>query len=162
MIEEPPSPDHFDAACWQCGAPARPGDAFKFRLLAASQPALDPLGFPVKRNAATDQVTVVVPRCRKCRERFWLALVIVFCATIAGAILAAILRHLVWPNGESPNSLRIAHPGGGDLTTIVGIVLGFLVGLLCNILRDRAASLRSLGSYPPLFALRQLGWQHAE
>src|SRR5580704_2077584 len=115
MIEEPPSPDRFDVACWQCGAPASPKQAFRFRLVAASQRALDALGLPVEHKGDLDRVIVAAPRCRKCRERGWLGLVIVLGAMIAGAILAAILRHLVWPNAGPPSSLRIAYPGVGDL-----------------------------------------------
>jgi hypothetical protein len=159
MIEEPPQPDHSGGAtCWQCGAPANPKHAFRFRLVAApQQQVLDPLGFPVEREGNVDRVIVAVPRCRSCRERGWLAVVIALGATIVGAIVVLLVRSLVWPS-----SLYVAHEGVGDLAIIIGAVLGFLIGLLCNVLRNRASGLRSLGSYPPLFALRQLGWHYAE
>jgi hypothetical protein len=162
MTEEPPSPDNLDAACWQCGAPASPAHAYKTHLFAASQLDLDSLGFPVERKANLDKVTVAVPRCRLCRERNWFSVIILLGCAILGAIIVLLLGNLFWPNAAPPRWLHAAHEGSGDLSTGLGLVGGFFIGLLAIVLQARASGLRSLGSYPPLFALRQLGWQHAE
>jgi hypothetical protein len=162
MIAEPPSPENLDLACWQCGAPANPAHAHKVPLFAASHFDLDPLGFPVERKANLDKVTVAVPRCRLCRERNWFSVIILLGCAILGAIIVTLLRNMFWPNVAPPRWLHVAHQGIGDLSTGIGLVGGFVIGLLAIVLQARASGLRSLGSYPPLSALRQLGWQHAE
>jgi hypothetical protein len=161
MIAESPSPENLDPSCWQCGAPANPAHAYKLLLFAASHLDLDPLGFPVERKANLDEVTVAVPRCRLCRERNWFSVIVLLGSAILGAIIVTLLRNMLCPNAAPPRWLHV-HQGIGDLSTGIGLVGGFFIGLSAIVLQARASGLRSFGSYPPLSALRQLGWQHVE
>ena len=152
--------DRPDATCWQCGAPARADCACKLVLVAPTARALDPLGFPVKRDGWRDKVRVAVPRCPECRNRALVMIIGAFSGMAVGAIVASILQAVVWPRLEAPSWIRVYHEGIGTTATGIGAVLGFVVALLGFSLRRRTSGLRSLNTYPPIRMLRRAGWQY--
>jgi hypothetical protein len=152
--------DMTDTACWQCGAPADAESAYKLLLVADSRRALDALGYPVKRGGQEDRMRVPVPRCANCRFRNRLSVTIVLGSAAIGAIVAQIVKSLFWPQLPAPAWLHVGDNGVGGTVTGVGLVLGFAVAVLCVALNRRLSGLRSLGTYPPVVALRRAGWHY--
>lgn len=148
------------AACWQCGAPAIADCAYSLRLVANPGWRLDPLGYRVNHGKDWDEVRVRVPRCRACRSRTQLSLLIVFGSSLASAIAWPALQSRLWPQLEAPTWIYESHEGGGTLMTAAGLLLGFVLSMLGIALHRRLSGRRSVASYPPVISLRQEGWHY--
>jgi hypothetical protein len=134
--------------CWQCGAPADDKAACVRRLFAGSRRKLDAQGWPVKRGRLTDTVTVRVPRCLTCRNRFRRLVLIVFASTTGVAVVANQLHSLLWREF-------------GFLTAI-GPAFGFgtaVVAVIAAVVHYRRSGIRPIDSYPGYVDLRRAGWQ---
>ena len=152
MSAAPPSLEQPDAYCWQCGAPANPGSAFRLKLVARSSRGLDPLGHPVDRSAGRDKLTILVPRCANCRSRSWLSIAIVILGLIAGEIAYPILRRMFLPWLDTPDWSEASFGWGG--------LVGSVVALLGVAIHRVRTGRRSLNSYPSVVALRKVGWSY--
>ncbi|HUC66204.1 MAG TPA: hypothetical protein VMA53_12280 [Stellaceae bacterium] len=148
------------AACWQCGAHAIADCAYSLRLVASPGRRLDPLGFHVNHGKDWDEVRVRVPRCRACRSRTQLSLLIVFAGTLASAIALPALQSRFWPRLEAPTWVFESHQGVGTLMTAAGLLLGFVLSMLGISLDREFSGRRSVASYPPVIRLRQEGWHY--
>jgi hypothetical protein len=153
--------DADDGACWQCGAPARAECAYALKLVAGQSLCLDAQGYPVVRGRRRDELRVAVPRCVACRDRGRDAIVILFASMIAGAILAPILRSVLWPHFEPPPWLRLGHEGPLGTASAIGLVAGALAAILAIAWYRRRLGLRALNAYPPVLALKRAGWHES-
>jgi hypothetical protein len=138
-------------ACWQCGAPATADCANSLRLVANPRRRLDSLGYHVDHGKDWDEVRIRVPRCRACRSRAQLSILIVFGSTLAGAIAFPALQSRFWP--QAPTSV-------GTQMTAAGLLLGFVLSMLGIALHRELSGRRSVASYPAVISLRQEGWHY--
>jgi hypothetical protein len=152
------APNVSKTVCWQCGRAADPNAAYTATLVTSPKRALSPLGFPVKRLRRWDSVRVPIPRCRTCRARNRVSVVIVLLGAAFGAAVVPSLWSKFGPSLAPPSWVQIGGRTEGDPTIGVGIVLGFVVALVGVTLRKRQLGLRSLNTYPPIAALRSRGW----
>ena len=158
MVDLSSSPSKADASCWQCGAPADAGCAYRMRLSAPADRQLDGRGYPVKRGRYHDFIRVPVPRCRVCRSRGRISLTIIFVVTLAAGIVAPFVQSKFWPQFDTPATAAPFQYGIGPPATGIGLLLGFVVSLLGCALYRRYLGARSLDTYPPVRMLRREGW----
>ena len=158
MNDPTPSPDESRDMCWQCGAPTLGARGVRLRLVAPSRRKLDALGCETRRRKRQDEVQLVIPRCRACRNRNFTAVLGIFAGCVAGALLAPFVAWLAWraPSGAA------AGAGGqtADFARAVGIIAGAAAAMLAIVLLRRRRGLRSIGRHPTLLALRRLGWRY--
>jgi len=152
------SPSKADATCWQCGAPADTGCAYRMRLFAEPSRRLDSRGYLVKRGSHQDIVTIAIPRCRTCRSRGRISLTIIFIVTLAAGVAAPFVQSKFWPQFDTPPGAALFQYGVGPPATGVGLLLGFVVSLLGCALYRQYLGARSLATYPPVRMLRREGW----
>ena len=129
-----------EEVCWQCGAPANPDCAYTQVFNNWSSQHADGGGYPVRRGRRQDTVRVTVPRCAACRDRSYLAGLLI----VAGFIGGGMSGGLLFP----PN----------QWTWLAGAFGGLLTVALVNILNEKRAGRRLVTSYPPLRRLRAAGW----
>ena len=160
MTDLGPSPDKAGAErCWQCGAPASAGCAYRMRLSASSGRRLDSRGYARKRSGDRDIVTVEIPRCRPCRSRARKSLMIIFAVTLVACIVAPLLQSKFWPQFDTPADAALFQYGIGNTAAGVGLAIGFVVSLLGTALYMRHLRIRSLDTYPAVRMLRREGWR---
>jgi hypothetical protein len=144
LFDPPSQPD--DSICWQCGAPADPGRAYKMALVARAGRGLETLGYPVTRRRSRDTIRVPIPRCRACQNRNRLSVAMTFVGLAAGAIAGRLAR-VVWPGLT----------GGA---TAIGAVVGVVVVMFAVAYERKRSGRRPRGAYPPIVKLRQAGWSY--
>jgi hypothetical protein len=126
-------------------------------FVANTKRACNAPGFPVKTRGRQDEVRVPVPRCRTCRARGRASVITVFLATALGAAVMPAMWSHFGPRGGPP--LWLFGEASGHVMVGVGLIVGFVVGLLGVAVRRRLLGLRTLNTYPPIVALRGRGWQ---
>jgi hypothetical protein len=144
--------------CWFCRAAADPAALHTARLYAPTTPRLDSLGYAIRQRADVTEVAVPVPRCRDCRARMRSAVVTVFAWSIGGLILVPVL----WAHFGGQGGARPWWSGGEDADHLMvgaGAVLGFVGAVIAIAVNRRRLGLRALNDFPPLAALRGIGWQ---
>ena len=112
----------------------------------------------MKRGEWQDEVRIRVPRCSECRVRSRVAVAMTFVSAIVGAIVTPFVWSRFWPDVDALSGL---HTGGSGLRGAapgIGLVLGFVVGLLGMALQGRILGLQPLTTYPYVIRLRQQGW----
>lgn len=132
--------DANENVCWTCGAPADPGCAQYVRLTAPARDHKDGQGYPVSRHKYGDTVVVHIPRCKDCRNRERLALVLFLVITLVYLVAFGVLA-----------SLNVI--GGAAVVVIVGGAASF------SVLYADGVSRRPYIHYPPLQRLYQAGWK---
>lgn len=147
--------------CWPCGAPADPGSAFVYRLVAESNRHLGARGCEVTRGRVEDRVRVRVPRCRACASRGRRDIAMLIGGAVAGGFVGAVLPSVLWGAGATPAWLLAR--GSGPLSTAAGV--GSLVGLVAAMVwvgvRRRRSGLRRLDTYPAVRMLMRDGWHYS-
>ena len=135
-----PTPDVDEAICWQCGAPADPHYACTVVLRAWAGEHKDGQGYPVDHGDFVDRVRVRVPRCKGCRNRYWLAVFLSGTGLLVG---------LVYGGVES---------SWGVMTIVAGFT-GSWTFYLGFVFYEQLSGWRSNNTWPPLQRLRQAGWK---
>lgn len=150
-----------DTTCWPCGAPADPASAYVFRLFAASGRHLDARGCDVTRSDFEDRVRVIVPRCRACRTRGRRGIATVFGGAAVGGVTGAVLPSVLWSGRDIPAWLLTRGSGALTTATGIGMLTGFLVGLVWVGMQHRKSGLRRLDKYPAVRMLMREGWHYS-
>ena len=99
-----------------------------------------------------------VPWCAACRFRGRVGVAMTFGSAIAGAIVAPFVWLRLWPDADALSGLRTGGSGLRGAAPGIGLVLGFVVGLLGIALQGRILGLLPRTTYAYVSRLRQEGW----
>jgi hypothetical protein len=147
-----------ETVCWRCGGAANPRCVFKADLVAASARGLDPLGYDVRTTKQEMRIRVPVPRCSACRFRSRTETATFLLCGAAGAALVDGTWWWMGPgSGREPPFVLVDEELTLWLLGFAGVFAGALFAVLLISLH-RQADARSYNDFPPIAALRTLGW----
>jgi hypothetical protein len=137
-----PTSDVDEAVCWQCGAPADDHYAQIVLLGAGAGEDKDGGGYPVVKGFWSDRVRVPVPRCKGCRNRYWIAGFLFLIGGLVGMVYGGVEFLPSW-----------------GWMTVVGLFMGGMTVIIGFAQYEGLSGRRTIYSYPPLQRLRQAGWK---
>jgi hypothetical protein len=147
-----------ETVCWRCGGAADPRCAFKANLVAARSRGLDPLGHEVKGTRQEARIRVLVPRCRSCRARSWMdTATFLLCAAMGAALFDGTWWWTGPGSGREPPFVVVDEQLTMWLLCFAGVFAGALFAVV-PISRRRQPDTRGYNDFPPIAALRALGW----
>jgi hypothetical protein len=127
-------------------------------MVASPAQQLEALGYQVQRGGGQHRVCVEIPRCAGCRN--WVAnwIAVLASVTVAAAIAGTLIQSFVFSDVAAPSWLKVYHHGPGNVGTGIGLVIGFVAGLLAMAWERKQSGRKSANTYPPVVSLRRLGW----